>query len=57
MPPSMMRRCAKRPEHGRFVWATTFNASLELAKQGDVALAQDAAVVDIQVSYPSGPGS
>ena len=37
-------------------WATTFSASLELAKQGDVALAQDTVFADIQVSRPSGPG-
>jgi segregation and condensation protein A len=31
-------------------WATTFSASLELAKQGDVTLAQDANFADIYVS-------
>ena len=33
-------------------WTSTFVAGLELAKQGDVALAQEAAFGPIQVSLP-----
>ena len=37
-------------------WATTFSASLELAKLGDVALAQIEAFASVQVSRPIQPG-
>jgi segregation and condensation protein A len=37
-------------------WATTFSASLELAKQGDVALAQADAFASLHVSRPTKPG-
>jgi chromatin segregation and condensation protein Rec8/ScpA/Scc1 (kleisin family) len=34
-------------------WATTFSACLELAKQGDVALAQAEAFWSVHVSRPT----
>jgi segregation and condensation protein A len=37
-------------------WATTFSASLELAKQGDVALAQAEAFSSVHVSRPTKAG-
>jgi chromatin segregation and condensation protein Rec8/ScpA/Scc1 (kleisin family) len=36
--------------HRSTAWATTFSASLELAKQGDLALAQGAAFTDVHIS-------
>jgi segregation and condensation protein A len=37
------------------VWASTFSASLELAKQGDVELAQVDAFASVHVSRPTAP--
>ncbi|MCB8878537.1 hypothetical protein, partial [Acidisoma silvae] len=43
--------------HCSSAWATTFSASLELAKQGDVALMQAEAFRCINVSRSSKPAS
>ena len=40
--------------HWSPAWATTFSASLELAKQGDVALAQAEVFAAVQVSRIGG---
>ncbi|MCB8878500.1 hypothetical protein, partial [Acidisoma silvae] len=42
--------------HWSSAWATTFSASLELAKQGDVALGQSAIFEAIRVGPPAGAG-
>lgn len=42
--------------HRSSAWATTFSACLELAKQGDVALAQSALFAVIRVGSPAGAG-
>ena len=39
--------------HRSSAWATTFSASLELAKQGDIALAQAGAFTSVHVSRPT----
>ncbi len=53
-PAAQEDRASQREVMARSAWTSTFTASLELAKQGDVTLAQDSGFAPINVSKGAG---